>query len=165
MMTYGWFAYKRKLFTNITFPGMYLASPNSIAVHKSQAFTLASFLKSNMDRYKIYFTGKLNYPDPELDEKFESVQLGLVTQFVPKIKAPNGTHYKQLVSRSLRVVLKALPSLPDLQKYPQSTWEWTIGRDFKDRIAGKVYDPILSINVSINRFYIQKSELMLYKLP
>jgi hypothetical protein len=26
---------------------------------------------------------------------------------------------------------------PDVEKYPEETWEWTIGRDFKDRLAGE----------------------------
>lgn len=30
---------------------------------------------------------------------------------------------------------RALPVLPDLSKYPEETWEWTIGRDFKDALA------------------------------
>jgi hypothetical protein len=26
---------------------------------------------------------------------------------------------------------------PGVEKYPEETWEWTIGRDFKDRLAGE----------------------------
>ena len=26
--------------------------------------------------------------------------------------------------------------LPSVLKYPEETWEWTIGRDSKDRISG-----------------------------
>jgi hypothetical protein len=26
--------------------------------------------------------------------------------------------------------------LPDARQFPQETWEWTVGRDLKDRIMG-----------------------------
>ena len=31
--------------------------------------------------------------------------------------------------------MNILPELPNVIKYPEETWEWTIGRDFKDRVA------------------------------
>lgn len=31
-----------------------------------------------------------------------------------------------------------LPELPDKIKYDEHTWEWTIGRDFSDRVLGSV---------------------------
>ena len=34
-----------------------------------------------------------------------------------------------------RKVVSALPELPSLLKYPEETWEWTIGRDYKDRLG------------------------------
>ena len=30
-------------------------------------------------------------------------------------------------------------TLPDPVQFPMETWEWTIGRDYRDRIAGKKY--------------------------
>lgn len=30
-----------------------------------------------------------------------------------------------------------LPQLPPEDKYTEETWEWTIGRDFKDRLDGR----------------------------
>ena len=32
-------------------------------------------------------------------------------------------------------VTNKLPQLPSVVKYSKETWEWTIGRDFKDRVA------------------------------
>ena len=34
-------------------------------------------------------------------------------------------------------MLGHLPALPDEVKFPEETWEWTIGRDFKDRVIGR----------------------------
>ena len=36
-------------------------------------------------------------------------------------------------------VLHALPKLPYSDKYREDAWEWTIGRDFKDRLNGMIY--------------------------
>ena len=86
----------------------------------------------------MHYIGKLNYPDPTLEKEYEVIPLGLVTQYIHKSKAPNGTLYNKLSMKSLRKVLNILPvdSLPSGQNYDPSTWEWTIGRDFKDKITG-----------------------------
>ena len=33
------------------------------------------------------------------------------------------------------MITKYLNSLPDVHKYPEETWEWTIGRNFKDQVS------------------------------
>lgn len=65
--------------------------------------------------------------------------LGLVTHLIPHRFAPNGTLYLRSTVESWRTLLGHLPALPDVRKFPEETWEWTIGRDFKDRVIGGGY--------------------------
>ena len=139
MMTYTWFIHKRSLYPKLKFPGVYLASPASSAVvtgtPEGKAFTLTRFLDANIAKgIPIFLGGKVPHSDPELNERYENVPTGLVSRFVPISSAPNGTIYRSYVHASWQHVLQNLRQLPNTQKYPEETWEWTIGRDFKDRV-------------------------------
>lgn len=139
MMTYSWFISKRPLYKNLKFPGTYLAAPNDKAVttgtKEGKAFTLTQFLDANVMRgVPIFLGGKVSHQDPELTKRYDNVPSGLVSRFVPMHSAPNGTVFQSYVYQSWRHVLGSLQTLPDLEKYTEETWEWTIGRDFKDRV-------------------------------
>jgi hypothetical protein len=45
-----------------------------------------------------------------------------------------------------------LNRFPDMNKYTELTWEWTIGRDYKDRVFGMIYYCSTSNNYTNNLF-------------
>jgi hypothetical protein len=149
MMTYAWFQHKRRLFPHLTFPGSHYGVKSSAALSPSTStttslsdassgtFTLYDFLDANIQSHDIYLGGKLSFSDPHVDHFYELVPVGLVRRFVPKSQVDNGSIYAGTVARSWAQVTQELPRLPDVRKYPEETWEWTIGRDFKDRVAGE----------------------------
>lgn len=95
MMTYSaWFQGKQTIYNRynnqrpqIAFSGAYMAPHSSVAVHKKEAYSFLQFLDKNIPQHKILFTGnlqQLNYPDPDIATKYETVSLGLSVQFTPK---------------------------------------------------------------------------------
>ncbi len=137
MMTYKWFRHKREQYPQLTFPGTFHTYPGSPLIAAEGAFPLLAFLDSNAARHQIFIGGKLNYPDERLSVQYDMVPVGLVSLFVPFAASPNGTQYLQSTQQSWGTVLQSLPQLPDVAKYSEDTWEWTIGRDFKDRVMGE----------------------------
>lgn len=137
MMTYQWFQTKTRLYRNITFPGSYLSHANSQRLVTDKAFTLLQFLQANKNK-SIYLGGKLIHPDPALSQQYDLQPVGLVSLFTPLDKEPHASFYRKQAIKSWREVLNALPMLPNVTKYPEETWEWTIGRDYKDRLQGKI---------------------------
>lgn len=138
MMSYPWFTYKQSLFPHLKFPGNYLTSPHSATIHTENAFTFLSFLHANIKQHKVFLGGELNYADPQLFEEFSLVPVGLVSQFIPVTKASNASVYLTQFKRNIKTVLSQLHTLPDPEQYSSNTWEWTIDRDFKDRIGCKL---------------------------
>ncbi len=150
MMTYKWFQYKRKLYpSNVQFPGTYYSRP-SLTQQKDDAFTLLDFLNVNIDQNPIFLGGKVSFPEPDVDNLYDLIPFGLLKRFVPKQLVQNddskydSSLYAHYSNASLfrvdnnynwHIATRALPSLPDTKKYTEETWEWTIGRDFKDAIA------------------------------
>jgi hypothetical protein len=137
MMTYNWFKLKHKLYPDLVFPGTHYSSygsAQSTDTIKIDTFTLKDFLDVNVDTRDIFLSGKLSFPDPNLDREYSYVPIGLVSQFVPISVNQNGTKYRYDVFNSWNVVSNVLSELPDVDKYTEETWEWTIGRDFKDRV-------------------------------
>eukprot|EP01041_Mallomonas_annulata_P009255 gene9255-19212_t len=118
MMTYHWFQHKRSLYPHLIFPGTHHASPDSSAVRGSGgkggggggAFSMHSFVKKNIKEVQIFLGGKFSFKDLNFEKDFELMPVGLR-------------------------VGQAMPQLPDVNHYPEETWEWTIGRDFKDRVS------------------------------
>lgn len=138
LMTYPWFHHKTPLYAhqeNITFPGTYLAAPNSRAVKENHAFTMLQFLDANSPHHRIYIGGKFTHGDPEVAQKYDVVPVGLVSQLLSVRQLPSATQYSALAIAAWQRVLSFLPRLPHVSKYPEETWEWTIGRDFKDRLT------------------------------
>jgi hypothetical protein len=65
--------------------------------------------------------------------------VGLVSRFVPAEQPLNSSAYANLTGQAWASVARSLSvhALPPVSKFPQETWEWTIGRDLKDRVTGK----------------------------
>ncbi len=150
MMTYKWFQHKRKLYpSNVQFPGTYYSRP-SLTQQKENAFTLLDFLSANIEENPIFLGGKVSFPEPEVDNLYDLIPFGLLKRFVPKQISSSDetkqvsslyTHYSNATifrtdnNYNWHIATRALPSLPDTKKYTEETWEWTIGRDFKDSLA------------------------------
>ena len=80
LMTYRWFQHKHDLYPDVIFPGTFHAAPNSASLQQENAFTLHQFVQANTKKKrKIFLGGKLNYPDPEIDQNFENVPIGMVS--------------------------------------------------------------------------------------
>jgi hypothetical protein len=77
-----------------------------------------------------------------------------VSQFVSRKKVPSVTTYLKETKQHLATVVQHLSSLPDEMKYPETTWEWTIGRDFKDRLTGCVPCSNLLFLLYVNVIFI-----------
>jgi hypothetical protein len=136
MMTYTWFHHKRSLYPHLAWPGTYLAPPNDPRHQANKAFTLRAFLDANVDKHHIFLGGKVNYADSELDQNYNFVPAGLVSKIIPQKLSPNGTAYSSWNQMNWVHVSKNLDRLPSMEKYTEETWEWTINRDFRDRVMG-----------------------------
>jgi len=166
MMSYEWFQEKQKLLAEkgINFPGDRYGRQSGKAVSKTRhgivdklmgvpapedhyvtMYTLSDFVQANIHDHNVYIGGKLSFPDERLTEEFDSVPYGLVTEFISRSGAkfghknaiPTSLQYAQTTIVTWRKVVDTLPVLPFLDKYSEETWEWTIGRDWKDRLNGK----------------------------
>jgi len=137
MMTYPWFEQKRHLYPRLDFPGTYHTFEGSAAQQSRGAFTLKQFLDRNIRLNRsIFLGGKLSYADGRLDDSYNLVPVGMVSQFRPRTDRPKAAEYLQSTKVGWDIVMKHLTQLPDHKQFPEETWEWTIGRDFKDRVAG-----------------------------
>lgn len=56
---------------------------------------MKSFLDANINQHRIFFSGKMSYPDPQLDQAYVNVPVGLVSEFKPRDKEPNGSKFKK----------------------------------------------------------------------
>lgn len=167
MMSYEWFQEKQKLLTaqqGIKFPGDRYGRQSGKAVSKTRhrlidqlmgvpapadhyvtMYTISDFVQANIHDRNVFIGGKLSYPDDRLTEEFDSVPFGLVTEFISRSAVkfghkniiPTSLQYVQRTLISWRKVFEMLPELPYLDKYDEETWEWTIGRDWKDRLNGE----------------------------
>lgn len=142
LMTYPWFYHKRELYAqqnNMSFPGTYLTAttgPNAKAkIERDHAFTMSQFLDVNIPAHRVYIGGKFIHGDAQVSSKYDLIPVGLVSQIAPLGKLPNGWEYSHMCRASWERVLSFLPMLPNTQKYSEETWEWTIGRDMKDRLG------------------------------
>jgi hypothetical protein len=141
MMTYKWFEHKRRLYPNISWPGLYHCNSDSMknaaSVRAKQCFSMFAFLEDNIDSLggQIFLSGKLSYQDKLMSAKYDWMPYGLASKVVKKDNLPSSQEYSDMNDQTWDIVHRLLNELPDVNKYPEETWEWTIGRDFKDRVA------------------------------
>lgn len=151
---------------NCLVAGTYHTYPGSSAQKHQGAFTLRQFLDANIPNKHIYLGGKLSYSDPQISTLYETVPEGMVSRFVALPANPvkpytklwssaestssdkdtadrlyrdfSAANYVAITHASWGAVSAklAVSNLPDLVQYPMETWEWTIGRDYKDRVTG-----------------------------
>ena len=132
MMTYKWFGTQVDLYQDLAFPGKYF-SPRGKTT--DGGFTLAEFMDLNYVDRPIFISGKMQSPDSHFVQSYELVPLGLSSRIYRKTDLPDASEYMYMNENSWSKVARTLHTLPDLNKYPPETWEWTIGRDFTDRVS------------------------------
>ena len=89
----------------------------------------------------VYLGGTLSYSDPALGPAYDMVPVGMVSRFVPVNERITAEEYVGITHNGWDAVsesLSLLKGLPDAIQFPQETWEWTIGRDMKDRVIGEL---------------------------
>jgi len=146
MMSYLWWESKRFLYDKIVFPGTHYTRGNTIPWING-GFTFSEFINANVNQYNenIFIGGKLNYDDPQYDEKYEEIPHGLVRRIVnrslsneERSKIGYSEHYRLDSLAWWRVVSGYLSAnLPSKSKYSEKTWERTIRIEFFDHLTSR----------------------------
>lgn len=127
---------KHTNYPHIDFPGTHY-SPRV-----DGGFTFTQLIDSNIDAFdgNIFIGGKINYDDRLFNTQYEEVPHGLIRRIEARNKA--SVHpveaYRQDSLKTWTIVSNHLASnLPSSTKYPSSTWEWTITREFFDHMISR----------------------------
>ena len=132
MMSYNWFQMKQSLYPNVTFPGTHYTQMNSIQ-WENGGFSFSELLEQNFDSFKgrVFIGGILNYDEEHL-KGFEEIPFGMTRQFVRRDDLSNiiAEEYRRKSALAWRVIGRYHEHLPDIYRYNEETWEWTIVREF-----------------------------------
>ena len=132
MMTYPWFETKQQLYDEFKFPGSHYTRGNN------GGFTISQFIDVNLDHHDIFIVGRLSYEESVYIQNYEEVPLGLVRQIKRRSVSKESTEaYRNTSLNVWRKVTTNLLPLPTEHKYPESTWEWTVRREFVDHIVSR----------------------------
>ena len=143
MMTFKWWETKRALYDGVVnFPGTHYTRVNTLPWQEGKqegGFSFSEFVDANIERSDIFVGGRLNFDDPAYNERYEEVPFGLVRQIKRRDSPTESSEsYRADSLRVWRTVARHLASdLPSEQKYPPSTWEWTIRREFFDHLVSR----------------------------
>jgi len=131
MMTYSWFQQKHSLYPDLVMPAGHLGKADV----GDRTFSISSFVRANEGHKHIYMSGKLSHADPAFERHYDTVPHGLTSALVRRDQPLSARAYRDTTVHAWRQVLSELSTLPPEDQYPEETWEWTICRDFKDRVA------------------------------
>lgn len=123
------------MYPDVQFPGSHYTYSSG-----NGGFTFSEFIDANMEAFdgNIFVGGKINYQDDSFSKKFDQVPLGMVQKVEPQERASSRQveSYRQESLEAWIYVSNLLATnLPNKILYPQSTWEWTIGREFFDHMV------------------------------
>lgn len=119
----------------MTFPGTHYTREDALDLYHG-AFTLQDFLHTNRRRgLRVFLSGKLTFADKSLTERYETAPFGLASEFIELSRKPTANTWIPISLTAWQTVGRLLPRLPDPVKFNQETWEWTIGRDWLDRVT------------------------------
>eukprot|EP00985_Skeletonema_marinoi_P022899 scaffold14867_cov194-Skeletonema_marinoi.AAC.1 len=138
MMTYPWFKEKQHLHQGLQFPGSHYTKGNTVA-WLNGGFTFAEFLDANPD-HNIYIAGRLSHEDPAYVEQYEEKPHGLVRHITRRSSSIGPVEeYRNSSLHAWQTVTKHLSpnNLPPETKYPESTWEWTVKKEFVDHLVSR----------------------------
>ena len=156
LMSYDWFQHKQKHYPNLNFPGLLynpfldelgqknlqkIESTKKSSGIKLPFYNLYDFLQSN-PRKDIYITGIVNSAETSFFSTYAFEPVGLASKIILKNETSNARTYGDNLVRDWKRILGGIGGidalLPLRDKYSERTWEWTIGRDLKDRVAGRI---------------------------
>ena len=103
-------------------------------------FTFSELIDANIEYFEgnIFLGGTINYADRLFEERYEEIPHGLVRKIAPRtIQSTYPVeHYRKYSLETWSIVSQHLSSnLPCSKKYPSSTWEWTIAREFFEHMV------------------------------
>ena len=139
MMTFEWWKSKRALYDDVSFPGTHYTRGNTMS-WVSGGFTFSEFIDANLDTFgrNIFIGGSLNFEDTIFNGKYEEEPFGLVRRIQKRDSSKSAELYRSDSLEPWRVVSKHLSSnLPPDEKYPSTTWESTIRREFFDHLVSR----------------------------
>ncbi|KAL9180250.1 hypothetical protein ACHAXT_008220 [Thalassiosira profunda] len=139
MMTFKWWESKRALYDGVVnFPGTHYTRADTLQ-WQAGGFSFSEFVDANIERSNIFVGGRLNFDDPAYSERYEEVPFGLVRQIKRRDSPPESSEsYREASLGVWRTVAGHIASdLPSEKKYPPSTWEWTIRREFFDHLVSR----------------------------
>ena len=141
MMTFEWWASKRKLYDGVVeFPGTHYTRGNTVP-WLNGGFTIVEFIDANYPNFgsNIYIGGRLNFEEPRYNEKYEEQPFGLVRRIDTRDQSSQSLESYRLDSlKAWKIVAGNLSSdLPSETKYPLTTWESTIRREFFDHLVSR----------------------------
>lgn len=140
MMTFEWWKTKHALYDKVQFPGTHYTRGNTLP-WLNGGFTFSEFIDANSDNFgtNIFIGGRLNFEDPAFLDKYEEEPFGLVRRIQkrdPRSKSAESYRLESL--DTWRVVSKHFSSnLPCEEKYPETTWESTVHREFFDHLVSR----------------------------
>ncbi|KAL7537332.1 hypothetical protein ACHAXR_007740 [Thalassiosira sp. AJA248-18] len=141
MMTFGWWDSKRSLYEGrVSFPGTHYTKGNTLP-WLNGGFSFSEFIDANIDHFgsNIFVGGRLNFEDPAYNEKYDEEPYGLVRNIQSRDRKLGSVEsYRSNSLQVWRTIAKHLSSdLPCEEKYPPSTWEWTIRREWFDHMVSR----------------------------
>ena len=121
MMSYEWFATKRKLYEHISFPGTHYTMSNTVQ-WKNGGFTFRELIESNYEAFEgnIFIGGNLNYDNDHL-QLYDELPLGMSRKLVKREEQISVKNYQMLSSKYWSVVGRYHAELPKISKYTEET--------------------------------------------
>ena len=140
MMTFQWWESKRGLYQGkINFPGTHYTKGNTLP-WANGGFSFSEFIDANVDDLSsnIFIGGQPNWEDPVYSERYEEQPYGLVRQIQSRDRPLESAESYRVESLLVwKSVVNNLSDIPSEEKYPHSTWEWTIRREFFDHLVSR----------------------------
>lgn len=140
MMTFEWWQTKHDLYDDVSFPGTHYTKGNTLP-WANGGFTFSEFIDANVEHFgsNIFIGGRINFEDPAFSENYEEEPFGLVRKIQGRSNTiASAESYRQDSLQVWKTIANHLASdIPCEKKYPQSTWEWTIRREFFDHIVSR----------------------------
>lgn len=126
------------MYPDVTFPGSHYTRGNTLS-WANGGFTISELIDANLEAFhgNVFIGGKINYGDDAFIKKYEEVPHGLVRRIATRasIASVPVESYRKDSLKTWATVASHLSNLPCNEKYPNTTWEWTISREFFDHMV------------------------------
>jgi len=142
MMSHKWWKKKRTLYPQLIFPGSHYTNAGT---HNSKegGFSFSNFLDANHNNLggNVFIGGHLSYTDQEFGDRYKEIPHGIVRKIVrigSLESSMSAEIYRQKSAKIWKRISKEFSSgIPNVTKYSERTWEWTIRREFFDHFVSR----------------------------